>query len=152
MAVDQLSIEKLVTEPGLVTLVQLSDQARIQANQLVELIEKTKSAGTAASQEQQAEIWKQQRALLSNIAQLRGLHRQASFAARDIKVVTSETRQEVDRLHLQLQNLYYEQRHLQGEIEACEGYELVNPRTSSTRVQRPGLTANFIATSTSTCP
>jgi len=35
-------------------------------------------------------------------------------------------RQEVDKLHLQLQNLYYEQRHLQGEIAACESYEYVS--------------------------
>jgi hypothetical protein len=28
-------------------------------------------------------------------------------------------------LHLQLQNLYYEERHLRGEIAACESYEYV---------------------------
>ena len=31
--------------------------------------------------------------------------------------------QEIDALHLQLQNLYYEQRHLRGEIAGCEDYE-----------------------------
>ncbi|TVY30467.1 putative THOC5 family protein [Lachnellula hyalina] len=36
---------------------------------------------------------------------------------------TPEARQEIDRLHLALQNLYYEERHLQGEIVACESYD-----------------------------
>ncbi|KAF3768903.1 hypothetical protein M406DRAFT_355072 [Cryphonectria parasitica EP155] len=45
------------------------------------------------------------------------------MGARDTKTQTAEARQEVDVLHLQLQNLYYEQAHLQGEIAACESYD-----------------------------
>jgi len=41
---------------------------------------------------------------------------------REAKDATSESRREVDRLHLQLQNLYYEQRHLRGEITACRDF------------------------------
>jgi THO complex subunit 5 len=44
------------------------------------------------------------------------------MSAREAKEVTSEVRREVDRLHLQLQNLYYEQRHLRGEITACREF------------------------------
>lgn len=40
-----------------------------------------------------------------------------------MKARTGEARQEVDRLLLQLQNLYYEQRHLLGEIAGCEDYD-----------------------------
>merc|ERR1711977_653594 len=39
------------------------------------------------------------------------------------QALTAEARQEVGKLHLQLQNLYYEQRHLQGEIAACESFD-----------------------------
>ncbi|KUI56522.1 hypothetical protein VP1G_03865 [Cytospora mali] len=44
-------------------------------------------------------------------------------ATMTIDAITAEARQEVDVLHLQLQNLYYEQRHLQGEIAACESFD-----------------------------
>jgi len=44
------------------------------------------------------------------------------MSAREAKQTTTEARQEVDRLHLQLQNLYYEQRHLRGEIAACKDF------------------------------
>ncbi|KAK2682939.1 hypothetical protein RAB80_000885 [Fusarium oxysporum f. sp. vasinfectum] len=63
------------------------------------------------------------------MAHLKGLHRNVCFSARETKSQTAESRQEVDRLHLQLQNLYYEQRHLQGEITACESYENSLPNT-----------------------
>jgi hypothetical protein len=78
-----------------------------------------------ADREFQVEVSKQQKLLLTYLAQLRGLHRDAHVGARETKAMTAEARQEVDRLHLQLQNLYYEQRHLQGEITACESYEYV---------------------------
>ena len=45
------------------------------------------------------------------------------LGVRSTKQETAEARQEIDSLHLQLQNLYYEQRHLRGEIAACEEYE-----------------------------
>lgn len=80
----------------------------------------------AATDDQTAlrrEAARQQKVLLAHLARLRGLHRAACLAARETKAQTAEAKRELDRLHLQLQNLYYEQRHLQGEIAACEGYE-----------------------------
>lgn len=68
---------------------------------------------------------KQQKVLYALLAQLRGQNRDACFRVRDTKHATAEARQEIDRLHLQLQNLYYEQKHLTGEIAACEAYEYV---------------------------
>nr|GFD57658.1 hypothetical protein [Tanacetum cinerariifolium] len=59
---------------------------------------------------------------------------------RRTKQETSEARQEIDELHLQLQNLYYEQRHLRGEIRGCEEYKWVLMR----RVHRTWQTANDI--------
>jgi THO complex subunit 5 len=116
-----MAIDKIVQEPGLVDVLQISEQSRDQGTTLVQLIERTNNGPGAP--EARADIKKQEKLLFTNIAQLRGLHRTACFSARETKAATAEARQEVDRLHLDLQNLYYEQRHLQGEIEACESYK-----------------------------
>lgn len=119
-----MTVDSIVTDPSLVAVLQISDQARDQAHSLLQMTDMANQQGVSA--DKQAEIGKLQKRLLTNISQLRGLHRCACLAARETKTQTAERRQEVDRLHLQLQNLYYEQRHLQGEINACESYEYVN--------------------------
>ncbi|KAI6093344.1 Fms-interacting protein-domain-containing protein [Hypoxylon rubiginosum] len=113
---------EIVKDPNLSTVLDASRDARLQALSLVDQIAAV-DPGDNASLEVQQETSKQQKRLITNLAQLRGLHRAAYFGARQTKSTTSEARQEVDRLHLQLQNLYYEQRHLQGEIKACESYD-----------------------------
>ncbi|KAI0395758.1 Fms-interacting protein-domain-containing protein [Xylariaceae sp. FL0594] len=117
-----MAVEDIVTDPELATVLAASRDARIQALNLVDHIAAVGPI-EAASTEAQLETSKQQKLLITNLAQLRGLHRAANFSARQTKAQTSDARQEVDRLHLQLQNLYYEQRHLQGEIAACESYD-----------------------------
>ncbi|KAI1804997.1 Fms-interacting protein-domain-containing protein [Daldinia bambusicola] len=117
-----MTIDEIVTDANLSTVLDASRDARLQALKLVDQIAAAGPIETA-SPEAQLEISKQQKLLITNLAQLRGLHRAAYFGARQTKSQTSEARQEVDRLHLQLQNLYYEQRHLQGEISACESYD-----------------------------
>ncbi|KAI0974533.1 hypothetical protein F4678DRAFT_458495 [Xylaria arbuscula] len=119
-----MAVNEIVTDPELASVLAASRDTRIQALSLVDQIA-TAGPIDAASAESQLETSKQQKLLITNLAQLRGLHRAANFAARQTKAQTSEARQEVDRLHLQLQNLYYEQRHLQGEIAACESFESV---------------------------
>ncbi|KAG6014978.1 hypothetical protein E4U43_005928 [Claviceps pusilla] len=116
-----MTLETIVSEPGLVAVLQISDQARDQAHTLLRLTDD--AIDSSPSAEMQAEIAKQQKHLFTSISHLRGLHRNACISARETKAQTAEARQEVDRLHLQLQNLYYEQRHLQGEIAACESYD-----------------------------
>ena len=81
------------------------------------------SPSDEAQPEQQLAASKQQKVLHAHLAQLRGLNKKAILSTRTTKQETSEARQEIDSLHLQLQNLYYEQRHLRGEIAGCEGYE-----------------------------
>ncbi|KAI0409593.1 Fms-interacting protein-domain-containing protein [Xylaria palmicola] len=117
-----MAVDEIVTDPELATVLAASRDTRLQALSLVDQIAATGPID-AASTEAQLEISKQQKLLITRLAQLRGLHRAANFAARQTKTQTSEARQEVDRLHLQLQNLYYEQRHLQGEIAACESFD-----------------------------
>lgn len=117
-----MAIDEIVTDANLLTVLNASRDARLQALNLVDQIAATGPVENASPEALQ-EASKQQKLLITNLAQLRGLHRAAYFTARQTKSQTSEARQEVDRLHLQLQNLYYEQRHLQGEITACESYE-----------------------------
>ena len=117
-----MAIDKLVTDPSLASTIQISDQSRDQAREYLDLVERH-GAGESLSAQQKAELSKHQSLFLASVSHLRGLHRNATLAARDTKAATAEARQEVDRLHLQLQNLYYEQRHLQNEISACESYE-----------------------------
>lgn len=119
-----MALDSIVQDPGLENVLQTSNQSRDQAAGLADLLLQADEAGPhARTPELDAALSKQQKLLFTNISHLRGLHRAAQFAARDTKAQTAESRQEVDRLHLQLQNLYYEQRHLQGEIAACESYE-----------------------------
>jgi THO complex subunit 5 len=124
-----MTLEQIVTEPALLSVLALSAKAREHALQVVQLLLQTVStngeADNGTTTVQQIEVAKQLKVVEANVARLRGLHRREQHTAREIKAQTAAARQEVDRLHLQLQNLYYEQRHLQGEIEACESYEYV---------------------------
>jgi THO complex subunit 5 len=116
-----------ITDPSLAAVVETSRAAREQAQALVDLIAQAFAVDNNGPLPADAltEISKQQKLLNTNLAHLRGLHRAAHFRARDTKSQTAEARHEVDVLHLQLQNLHYEQRHLEGEIGACEGFEYV---------------------------
>lgn len=68
-------------------------------------------------------ITRAQKPLFTHLAHLRGQNRKLAHRLRDTKAATSTSRAEVDTLHLSLQNLYYESRHLAGEIAAAEGYQ-----------------------------
>jgi THO complex subunit 5 len=115
-----MAVNATVTDPSLRTLLDISSQAREQALGLLDLVSSTPNPPPP---EAQIQISKQQKLLYGYLAPLRGSVRDATLGARDTKATTAEARQEVDRLHLQLQNLFYEQQHLQGEIAACEAYE-----------------------------
>jgi THO complex subunit 5 len=118
-----MAVDDIVTDPSLKVALETSRQTREQAIALLDLVSDAPS--TSPALDFQLQVSKQQKLLLTYLAQLRGLHRDAHVGARETKALTAEARQEVDKLHLQLQNLYYEQRHLQGEITACESYEYV---------------------------
>ncbi|KXJ95444.1 Fms-interacting protein-domain-containing protein [Microdochium bolleyi] len=117
-----MAIDEIVTDPNLSAVLGASRETRLHALALVDQLAAVGSLD-AASPDIQSEASKRQKLLITNLAQLRGMHRAAQFGARQTKTQTSEARHEVDTLHLQLQNLYYEQRHLQGEIAACESYD-----------------------------
>jgi len=56
------------------------------------------------------------------VARLKSLNRAANTATRTRKNATAETRQEMDQTNLGLQNLLYEKRHLEREIEKCRQF------------------------------
>jgi THO complex subunit 5 len=137
-----MTIATHITDPSLAAVLETSRAAREQAQDLVDLVARVIDDATngAARSETLIEVSKQQKLLNTNLAHLRGLHRAAHFRARETKSQTAEARHEVDVLHLQLQNLYYEQRHLEGEISACESFECVSPFfTSFTPPSRDGI-------------
>jgi THO complex subunit 5 len=59
---------------------------------------------------------------LALIGRLKSLNRAANTATRLRKDATTESRQEMDQAHLGLQNLLYEKRHLEREIEKCRQF------------------------------
>ena len=119
-----MTISSIITDLSLQAVLEISSQSRLQCLNLFDFT----SANPLSPLEPHATnlestLSKQQKVLYARLAQLRGANRNALLAVRNAKQTTAEARQEVDRLHLQLQNLYYEQRHLRGEISSCESYE-----------------------------
>ena len=119
----------LVTSPSLQSVLAAADLARNQSLAILDLLDahhasSTDSDATDPTAHQLA-LSAQQKKLTAHLAHLRGLNRKAVLGVRSTKQETGEARQEIDALHLQLQNLYYEQRHLRGEIAGCEDYEYV---------------------------
>jgi THO complex subunit 5 len=61
-------------------------------------------------------------------ARLKALNRAANAATRAHKQATTDARQEMDQTHLGLQNLLYEKRHLEREIDKCQKFAWVASR------------------------
>ncbi|EXJ79392.1 hypothetical protein A1O3_08894 [Capronia epimyces CBS 606.96] len=117
-----MAIQNLITDSNLQPLRHTSEATLAQTLSILSWLEEQPSTPTP-SLDVKLDLAQQQKTLNACLSKVRGLHRQAAFGARATKQETAEARQEVDRLLLQLQNLYYEQRHLKGEIGACEGYD-----------------------------
>ncbi|KAF8443614.1 Fms-interacting protein-domain-containing protein [Terfezia claveryi] len=113
--------DSLVTDPSLRECLELASKLRILCQQLLSGLQAQGPVGEL-SEAALIERARQQKLLYAYLTQLKVLHRAAFMSAREAKQTTTEARQEVDRLHLQLQNLYYEQRHLRGEITACKDF------------------------------
>ncbi|OJK02992.1 hypothetical protein ASPACDRAFT_1879144 [Aspergillus aculeatus ATCC 16872] len=117
-----MAIRDIVVNASLLPVLNLSAETRDQCMQLLAVLDP--SADSYSDSEKRAlAASKEQKQLFALLARLRGLNRDAILRVRETKQATAEARQEIDRLHLQLQNLYYEQRHLTGEIAACESYD-----------------------------
>ncbi|CAL1700579.1 unnamed protein product [Somion occarium] len=55
-------------------------------------------------------------------ARLKALNRSANAATRAHKQVTADSRHDMDQMYLSLQNLQYEKRHLERDIEKCRQF------------------------------
>ncbi|KAL8986726.1 MAG: hypothetical protein Q9169_008762 [Polycauliona sp. 2 TL-2023] len=119
-----MSSGNIVQDPFLQSVLGASIHARQQCMQLIDLAERSAIASTETlPNDTKLQVSEQQRQLHADLASLRQASRDSILEVRSTKQDTAEARQEVDRLHLQLQNLYYEERHLRGEISACESYD-----------------------------
>lgn len=59
---------------------------------------------------------------LALVARLKSFNRNANAATRSHKQATAEARQQMDQAQLGLQNLLYEKRHLEREIDKCRQF------------------------------
>ena len=123
-----MAVAELVNDSALQPLLSLSQMTLSHILEIADWVDQNQS--TDPSLETHLTLSKYQKTMVALLAQLRGHNRRAIFAVRATKQETAEARQEVDRLLLQVQNLYYEQGHLIGEISACEGYEYVFSKSS----------------------
>ena len=112
-----MTADTIVSDPQLRSVLDAAASARKQCEDILNLI--------ALQKYTQDEASSQEKLLFSRLAVVRGLNRRAILDVRKTKQETADARHEIDTLHLQLQNLYYEQRHLRGEIALCENYEYV---------------------------
>ena len=114
----------MISDPALQSVLACAADSRAQCMSMLDFLDQNRvTASSSPGEAAQLELSKHQKLLTANLARLRGLHRKATFDARSTKQQTSEAKSEIDTLHLQLQNLFYEQRHLRGEIAACEDYK-----------------------------
>ena len=81
------------------------------------------------------------------LARLKALNRQANAATKEHKLATAAARTDVNQTHLGLQNLLYEKRHLEREIEKCRQFACVHSQcmTDGNRSLKLAL-ARFIRT------
>ena len=120
--------ETLINDPTLLSVLHAAARAREQSLAILDLLDTYHTASPPApttTLDQQLALSTQQKLLNTHLAKLRSLNRQAILGVRATKHETGERRQEIDSLHLQLQNLYYEQRHLRGDIGGCVDFEYV---------------------------
>lgn len=113
--------ETHITDPTLLSVLQSATAARQQCLDLISLLETTGPQSPTSTPSD--ELSTAERSLSARLALLRSHYRKAVYGVRDSKSGTASARSEVDSLHLQLQNLLYEQQHLKGEIRGCEEFE-----------------------------
>lgn len=126
-----MTADTQITDPLLLSVLDKAAQARQQSQAILDLIEDFHASPTPAD-DALLQLSKQQKLLNTHLTQLRSLNRKAIQGVRSTKQETAEARQEIDSLHLELQNLYYEQRHLRGEITACHDYSHTYEQISMT--------------------
>lgn len=62
------------------------------------------------------------RKILVELVELRSMNWEAQERVNAVKDATSQEKQSVDRIQLDIQNIYYQQKHLRSEIDRCEDF------------------------------
>lgn len=115
-----MAVEDIITAPELLPSLATARATLQHSLAIIDLLSANTSTPTTI--ELQRTVARQFKILQAYLARLRQQTRKTAFLARSTKAQTTDARKQVDGLLLQLQNLYYEQRHLLGEIAACEDY------------------------------
>ena len=125
MAIDVEYSNAQIQDPFLISILEATASLREQTSALLDLVNKRHDSSEAEAKSATGTLEPNQRLpeLSAGITDLRNRNRHLAHLVRDTKATTSVSRAEVDRLHLGLQNLYYEERHLVGEIASCEEYD-----------------------------
>jgi len=116
-----MTVTEIITSPLLTPCLATAQATLAQAQTLIDLLSANASTPTTLSL--QSTVAHHQKLLQAYLSKLRLQTRKAAYTARATKSSTADARKQVDALLLQLQNLYYEQRHLLSEIAACEDYD-----------------------------
>ncbi|KAF2416436.1 hypothetical protein EJ08DRAFT_673746 [Tothia fuscella] len=125
-----MTADAIVRDTQLLSVLSAADRARQQCLSILDLLEAHHSSETTGAstssvdiQSLEKQLAEQRKALNAHLAKVRGLNRTAILNVRKTKQETADARGEVDTLHLQLQNLKYEQSHLRRQIGICEGFD-----------------------------
>lgn len=116
----QSDTKNLVTDPYLLSILRTSTATREASLALLRITTSTPSDTDSDSESHNTSIIRAQKNLHAHLSRLRGQNRRLAHLVRSTKAHTSASKSEIDTLHLSLQNLYYESRHLAGEIASCE--------------------------------
>ncbi|KAF4555256.1 Hypothetical protein D9617_2g052090 [Elsinoe fawcettii] len=111
-----------ITDPDLLRVLSTAQQTRLHCLSMLSFLSAHTQTTPSPSPADALALSRLQKQLTSHLSLLRGHHRRAVYSARSSKSQTAQFKFEIDSLHLSLQNLFYEQRHLLGEIQGCEDY------------------------------
>lgn len=118
-----MGVKEIIKDPSLLSVLQSSSATLVQCKKLLSLVDPSSSSASTPTEELKLAISRQQKILFALLGGLRGQHRAVIRRVRDTKVSTAEARQEIDRLQLDLQNIYYEHKHILDELVACDSYQ-----------------------------
>lgn len=117
-----MAVEDIIISPELKLCLDMANATLSQTLTIIDILSTAASSQTPTTAALQTRVATAQKLLSAYLSRLRLQTRRAAYLARSTKTQTADARREVDALLLQLQNLYYEQRHLLGEIASCEEY------------------------------
>ena len=127
-----MDLDTIITDPSLRSTLAASAETKASCLSLLSSLSSQLPVPSASTQPQaeppppfskDVPTVRSKSSLHASVSQLRGLNRHTIQQIRATKAETAAAKSELDTLHLQLQNLLYEQSHLLSEIAAAEGYD-----------------------------